>query len=122
MSQAEVRVIPARERSDAPSVESRLPTPRPTLDTRSPVPPSESVRSRRPSVSVRLPLSVELNSGNESVLVKMLGRPTGWAVRVETWNRVTAPRVLFDRAYETGEEAVEIYWRKVHQAIERMQM
>jgi hypothetical protein len=64
---------------------------------------------------------MELKHNGDVVRVRVVGRPTGWSVQVETWNTVTSPDVSFDRAYETGQEALEIFWRKVHQMMERMQ-
>ena len=116
-----VKVIPASERSDVPAVASRLPTPRPIPPTPILAQPSVSEPSPSPKGGVAQPLSIQMRHNSDVVTVTVRGRAAGWVVEVETWNPYEAPHVLFERAYDTGTEALEIFWLKIADLQGRMQ-
>ena len=118
--QAEVRVIPASERSDVLPVASRLPTPRPIPPSPIPAPSSESNGSRPRTGVVVQPLSIVLRHATDTARIAVVPQAAGWVVEVETWDQSSAPVMQFRRLYQTADEVFEIFWTKVEQLQERM--
>lgn len=119
--QAEVRVIPASERSDVPYVASRLPTPRPTPPSPIPAPSSESDDSQPRKVVVVQPLSIVLRHATDTARLAVVPAASGWVVVVETWDQESAPKMAFQRAFTSAEAAVDVFWTKAMDLQARMQ-